>query len=79
MDMMHEIAANMISRGEITLTLSPEAVAGAQMRSMEILERIRKIVADETLEDPECFYRIEAILCELEQNGIDCGPRHDFG
>ena len=69
----------MISRGEIKLILSPEAVAGAQIRCMEILERIRMIIADESLDDPECFQKIEAIVCELERNGIDCGSRHDFG
>ena len=79
MDMVYEIAANMISRGEVKLLLSPEAAACVQTRSMEILERIRKIIADESLDDPECFQRIEAIVGALEQNGIDCGMRHDFG
>ena len=79
MDMIHEIAANMISRGEVQLVLSPEVVTSAENRCMEILERIRDIIADDTLDDPECFHRIEQIVCELERNGISCGHRHDFG
>ena len=79
MDMIHEIAANMISRGEVHLVLPPEVLASAENRCMEILERIRGIITDDTLDDPECFHRIEQIVCELEQNGIYCGHRHDFG
>ena len=79
MDMIHEIAANMICRGEVQLVLSPEVVTSAEKRCMGILERIREIIADDTLDDPECFHRIEQIVCELERNGIYCGHRHDFG
>ena len=43
------------------------------------LWKIREILADDTLEDPECFQRIEAIVSLLEDMGISCGGRHDFG
>lgn len=41
--------------------------------------RIREILADESLDDPACFYKIEEIVCELEKIGLDAGGRHDFG
>ena len=34
---------------------------------------------DDSLEDSECFYRIEEIVCVFEGLGSDCGSRHDFG
>ena len=43
------------------------------------LRNIQKILADDTLDDPECFHRIEAIVSLLEDMGLSCGVRHDFG
>lgn len=43
------------------------------------LLKIRDILADDTLSDPECFHRIEAIVSLMEDLGISCGGRHDFG
>ena len=31
------------------------------------------------MEDNDCFSKIEAIVCLLEEMGIDTGNRHDFG
>lgn len=43
------------------------------------LLRIRDILADGSLSDPDCFSKIEAIVSLLEELGVDCGGRHDFG
>lgn len=43
------------------------------------LLRIRAILADETLSDETCFAKIEAVVSLLEELGIRCGGRHDFG
>lgn len=43
------------------------------------LLRIRDILADETLSDETCFAKIEAVVSLLEELGIRCGGRHDFG
>ena len=43
------------------------------------LRNTQKILADDTLDDPECFHRIEAIVSLLEDMGLSCGGRHDFG
>ena len=43
------------------------------------LRSIQEILADDTLDDPECFHRIEAIVSLLEDMGLSCGGRHDFG
>lgn len=42
------------------------------------LTKIRDIVLDDTLDDPECFHRIEEIINVLDEAGIDYGTRHDF-
>ena len=42
------------------------------------LNKIKEIIQNDELEDTECFWRIEEIVCLLESMGIDCGGRHDF-
>ena len=41
--------------------------------------RIKEIIEDDTLDDPECFMKIEEIVCVLEEVGSCGGIRHDFG
>ena len=44
----------------------------------QAMERIYQVLSDDTLDDPECFQRIEQIVCVLEEPGIGGGGRHDF-
>ncbi len=50
----------------------------AEMQCYNAILKIRDILADETLEDPGCFYQIEEIVRTLENLGLYCGGRHDF-
>ena len=50
-----------------------------ELESYQALKRIKAILEDESLDDPECFTRIEEILCVLEDLGSNGGNRHDFG
>ena len=43
------------------------------------LVKIREILTDDTLNDAECFNKIEAIVCVFESLGSGGGIRHDFG
>ena len=47
--------------------------------SSRALWKIREILADDSLDDPACFQKIEAIISVLEELGISSGSRHDFG
>lgn len=49
----------------------------AEKRAVNILGDILHALNDDTLEDPDCFHRIEVILNALEENGIYT-TRHDF-
>lgn len=51
--------------------------AETESRAMRALERIRRILNDDSLDDPECFQRIESILTALEDAGIFTS-RHDW-
>ena len=47
----------------------------ADSNAILILDKIKKITSDDSLSD---FDAIEEIVYLLEENNIDCGPRHDF-
>ena len=42
-------------------------------------KKIKAIIEDDSLEDKECFYKIEEIVCTLEDIGCAGLGRHDFG
>lgn len=59
--------------------LQLDAAEIVELQCYQTLCKIQKIVRDDTLDDAECFERIERIICEFEAIGSDGGIRHDFG
>ncbi len=47
----------------------------ADSNAINILDKIKQIINDDSLTD---FEAIEQIVCLLEENNINCGSRHDF-
>jgi len=47
--------------------------------SYQALQKIKEIIADDSLEDKECFMKMEAVLQVFDSMGINTGTRHDFG
>ena len=82
MDLSTEILAHYLAQ-ENTQILFPDLQLNGKeivaLQSYRTLCKIREIVRDETLDDPECFARIEEIICAFEEIGSDGGTRHDFG
>lgn len=58
---------------------SPNMEKIVMSRCYQALERIRTVLSDETLDDVECFQKIEEIVCIYELLGSHGGNRHDFG
>ena len=44
-----------------------------------LLRRIQTVLEDDSLDDKDCFEKIETLICLFEETGSDCGARHDFG
>ncbi len=59
-------------------TLQQKTAQLVELRCFQSLRKIKEIISDPTLSDAECFQRIEAIVCVLEELGSDGGARHDF-
>ena len=79
MDILMRVLADKLEKGEIKLEIDREVTAEIEKECMEVLGRIRAILADESIEDPECFECIEQIVCAMESIGLNCGSRHDYG
>ena len=43
-----------------------------------MLQKIKMILQDESLDDESCFLKIEEIVSAFEKIGSDGGARHDF-
>lgn len=48
-----------------------------EKKALEALEKIRRVLDDDSLEDPECFRRIDEIVSVLGDHGIYT-HRHDW-
>lgn len=57
----------------------PEEIAKEiEGNALRILEKIQTVLNDNTLDDPECFHRIEMIVKTFYANGLSTS-RHDWG
>ena len=77
MELYEKILYEVITK-EIIPGIQIDGVQLVESRCYRAIEEIYKVVADDTVDDPECFARIEAIVCALERLGIGGGGRHDF-
>ncbi len=80
MQLYQEMLIQVLSKDTIEINFSSQLCLEEILKSTcyKLLERIREVIADDSLEDKECFLRIERIIQQFEENGIYCGNRHDF-
>lgn len=82
MELWSEILCTILEHqtAEVTfpnLKLNPKEIV--EMECYKALYRIKEILEDETLNDADCFRKIEEIVRLFEAMGSSCGYRHDFG
>ena len=81
MELYKEILINALNEKNINVTFPDLKISCDEIvknQSYIILNSIREIIRDNSLNDKDCFDRIERIVCEFEKAGINCGSRHDF-
>lgn len=80
MDLYKEILIHALEQGKVEVTFPKMSISEiTEGICYMALQRIKDIVHDESLDDEECFMKIEEIVCILESIGSDGGFRHDFG
>lgn len=78
MELWQAILANMAKKYE-TEILNHNIENLFEKECYLLLKRIQTILEDNSLDDKDCFEKIESIVCLFEEIGSDCGARHDFG
>ena len=81
MKLYKDILTEILSREEVQISfpnLNIDAGKIVEMECYKALHRIREILDDHTLEDSECFNKIEEIVNVFEEMGSSGGCRHDF-
>ncbi|WP_195543366.1 hypothetical protein [Massiliimalia timonensis] len=82
MELYQEILLKVLERETVQVTfpgLRLNADEIIRQESYRALCNIKRILEDDSLEDPECFIKIEEIVRTLEEVGSNAGNRHDFG
>lgn len=81
MDLYKELLINALEKQKMEVVfpnIKIDAEKIVELKCYQALYQIKAIIEDPSLEDPECFEKIEQIICVLEQVGSDGGFRHDF-
>ena len=83
MELYKEILAHALAQGEVKITFSAANCDLSHIivegECYKALLKIKEIIEDDSLSDPERFMQIEEIVCTLESLGSTGGSRHDFG
>lgn len=82
MELYKELLTHILSQEEIKITfpdLNIDIAHIVELEAYNVLNEIKEILEDNTLDDPECFARIDAIIHTFHKRNIDIGTRHDFG
>ena len=81
MELYKEILTHVLSHEQVQVSfpnLKIDAQKIVETAAYMALRNIKEIIHDESLEDDECFKKIEAIIIEFEALGSDGGFRHDY-
>lgn len=80
MELYKEILGRALAQGEIKIMIEDRNIAQIVENKCYIaLQRIKDILHDDTLNDEECFLKIDEVICVFEELGSTGGDRHDFG
>lgn len=82
MELYKELLAKLLEHEEVKIVfpnLKIDPAELVELKCYQALRKIKAIIEDDSLTDRECYLKIEAIICLLEELGSDGGDRHDFG
>ena len=81
MELLDEILVNALITGKIQTSISAKEDIRSIVKTecYRIVSENKNIIANDDLDDNECFEKIERIVELFEGNGYNCGNRHDFG
>ncbi len=81
MKLFKEILIEVLQNEKVEVSfpnLTYDANSVVEMVCYDALKEIKAIIEDDSLEDSDCFLKIEEVIQVLERMGSDGGYRHDF-
>lgn len=81
MDLYKEILIHLLENEDIEIRFPNLEISAERLIEIEsyiALQKIKMIIEDDSLNDEECFLKIEKIIQVLEEIGSNGGNRHDF-
>ena len=81
MELYKELLTNILAKEEINIifpNLKMDTDKLIELEAYSALKKIKAIIQDDSLDDKECFLKIEEIICLFESLGSNGGGRHDF-
>ena len=81
MDLYKELLIHILADSRVEVTFPDLQLDAAQLveaASYRALQQIKAVIDDDSLEDTECFMKIESIVRALEDIGSNGGARHDY-
>lgn len=80
MELYKEILIHVLSEERVHDSFPNLKFDPAEITEGQCYKALKKaIIDDDSLEDAECFMKIEEIVCALEEIGSNGGRCHDFG
>ena len=82
MNLYKEILVKMLESKKAEVVFPDLEINAAEIVNLECyraLQKIKAVIQDDSLNDKECFMKIEKIICLFEELGSSGGSRHDFG
>ena len=79
MGLYEQLILKGLETGELQVAVSDGVQRWLEGKCCQALKEIQTVLKDDSLDDPECFMRIEQIVEIFERLGRNGGTRHDFG
>ena len=81
MELLQEMLAHLLAQGEIQVSFPDleNLTEALEAESYQALRKIKAVIEDDSLDDRECFQKIEEVIRIFEALGSSGGTRHDYG
>ena len=80
MKMCAELLANLLSEENAQIVFpqfEKDLKTIVESECYTMLEQIQSVLMDDSLDDQDCFLKIEEIICAFEKHKLSVGFRHD--